>query len=305
MLPPVKKEADDDVDQYYEDLQALLSTIKDKDPIIIMGDFNAKVGQGQLWDSGLGPFGLGHRNERGERLLDFCKINNFSITNTHFPNHPRRRDTWISQKNERHQLDYVLVNSNWMSLVTDSKSRPGVDHDTDHILVQTKIRLKTYKCQAKKITAKHDIEKLDDENTRLEYTVATENKFEILLQTANDDKTPDELLNYVKDIYLTAADEILGKKKSKKNKPWISKEAIELSIKKREARISKNRAEYVRLRAQIQKKIRADKRSWLEEQCSMIDEIDKKHKSKELFRQIKVVKSEKNLFISAAYKKQR
>ena len=63
-------------------VQAVLSTIKDKDPIIIMGDFNAKVGQGQLKDSGLGPHGLGQRNERGERLLNFCKINNFSILNT-------------------------------------------------------------------------------------------------------------------------------------------------------------------------------------------------------------------------------
>ena len=184
-----------------------------------MGDFNAKVGQGQLKNSGLGPFGLGQRNERGERLLNFCNINNFSITNTHFQNHPRRRYTWISPKQERHQLDYVLVNSGWMSSVTDSKTRPGVDHDTDHILVQTKVRLKTYKCQAKKITAKHDVEKQDDANIRAEYSIATENRFEALLHIAKDDITPDELLNSVKEVYLSAADEILGKKKRKKCKP--------------------------------------------------------------------------------------
>ena len=133
-----------------------------------MGDWNAKVGQGQLKDSGLGPYGLGQRNERGERLLSFCKINNFSILNTHLSNHPRRRYTWISPKQERHQLDYILVNSSWMSSVTNSKSRPGVDHDTDHILVQAKVRLKTYKCQASKIATKHDLEKLEDDKIRAE-----------------------------------------------------------------------------------------------------------------------------------------
>ena len=39
-----KNDSDEDVDRFYEDLQAVLSSIKDKDPIIVMGDFNAKVG---------------------------------------------------------------------------------------------------------------------------------------------------------------------------------------------------------------------------------------------------------------------
>ena len=182
--PTSKKEADDDVDQFYEDLQAVLSSIKDKDPIIIMGDFNAKVGQGQLKESGLGPYGLGQRNERGDRLLSFCKINNFAIMNTLFPQHPRRRYTWISPKQERHQIDYILVKKGWMSSVLNSKSRPGVDHDTDHILVQAKFRMKTFKCQTKKMNVKHDIERLDDDEIRIQYNVSTENKFNLLLQTA-------------------------------------------------------------------------------------------------------------------------
>ena len=66
-----------------------------------------------------------------------------------------------------------------------------------------------------------------------------------------------------------------------------------MSEKKREARIANDRVEYVRLRSEIQKKIRANKRAWLEQQCGLIDEFDKQHKSKEFFRQIKVVKSKK------------
>ena len=119
-----------------------------------------------------------------------------------------------------------------MSSVTNSKSRPGLDHDTDHILVQAKVRLKTYKCQASKIATKHDLEKLEDDKIRADYTVATENRFEILLQTVDDDKTPDELLNSVKEIYLSVADEILGKKKKKKSNRGLVKSLLSYQIRR-------------------------------------------------------------------------
>ena len=113
------------------------------------------IKEGQQKESGLGPYGLGTRNERGDQLLTFCQANNFVITNTQFPHHPRRRYTWISPRQERHQLDYVLINESWMSSFLDCKTRPGADHDSDHILLQAKIRTKVYKCQAKKIAEKH------------------------------------------------------------------------------------------------------------------------------------------------------
>ena len=291
--PTSKKEADDETDKFYEDLQALLATIKDKDPIIIMGDFNAKVGKGQQKESGLGPHGLGIRNERGERLLSFCQANNFKIGNTLFPHHPRRRYTWVSPKKERHQLDYILINEGWASSVLNCKTKPGADHDTDHILLQAKLRIKTYKCQTKKMAVKHDLEKLANEDIRIQYTISTENKFQELLNITDVDQTPEELVTSIKEIYLTSADDILGKRRRKKAKPWISAETIEIATRKRAARIENNRTEYRRLKAEVQKNIRADKRKWLEEQCQKIDEFDKKHQSKSFYRQIKNIKSKK------------
>ena len=48
-----------------------------------MGDFNAVVGEGRE-DRVVGKFGLGKRNNRGERLIEFCKSQNLVITNTWF-----------------------------------------------------------------------------------------------------------------------------------------------------------------------------------------------------------------------------
>ena len=46
-----------------------------------MGDFNAVVGEGSE-EKSVRKYGLGKRNQRGERLVNFCKKNEYVITNT-------------------------------------------------------------------------------------------------------------------------------------------------------------------------------------------------------------------------------
>lgn len=48
-----------------------------------MGDFNARVGRGEELPYA-GKYGLGERNDRGSRLIEFCAKNNLVITNTWF-----------------------------------------------------------------------------------------------------------------------------------------------------------------------------------------------------------------------------
>ena len=48
-----------------------------------MGDLNAKVGD-ERFQNIVGMHGLGRRNERGERLIQFCQENTLIIANTWF-----------------------------------------------------------------------------------------------------------------------------------------------------------------------------------------------------------------------------
>ena len=56
------------VERFYEDLQDLLELTPKKDIIFIIGDWNAKVGS-QETPGVTGKFGLGMRNEAGQRLI--------------------------------------------------------------------------------------------------------------------------------------------------------------------------------------------------------------------------------------------
>ena len=87
------EEAEDE--RFYEDLQDLLELTPKKDVIFIIGDGNGKVGRQEI--TGVtGKFGLGIRNEAGQRLIEFCRENALVIANTLFQQHKTRLHTWTS-----------------------------------------------------------------------------------------------------------------------------------------------------------------------------------------------------------------
>ena len=60
-----------EVERFYEDLQDLLELTPKKDVLFIIRDWNAKIGS-QETPGITGKFGLGMRNEAGQRLIKFC-----------------------------------------------------------------------------------------------------------------------------------------------------------------------------------------------------------------------------------------
>ena len=86
---PTSNTEEAEVEQFYEELQELLELTPKKDVLFIIGDWNAKVGS-QETPGVPGKFGLGIRNEAGQRLIEFCQENALVIANTLFQQHKRR-----------------------------------------------------------------------------------------------------------------------------------------------------------------------------------------------------------------------
>ena len=85
---PTSNAEEADVEWFYEDLQDLLELTPKKDVLFIIGDWNAKVGS-QETPGVTGKFGLGIRNEAGQRQTEFCQENALIIANTLFLRHER------------------------------------------------------------------------------------------------------------------------------------------------------------------------------------------------------------------------
>ena len=80
---PTSNAEEAEVEWFYEDLQDLLERTPKKNVLIIIGDWNAKVGS-QETPGVTGKFGLQIQNEARQRLIEFCQENALVIANTLF-----------------------------------------------------------------------------------------------------------------------------------------------------------------------------------------------------------------------------
>ena len=80
---------------FYEDLHDLLELSPKKDVLLIIRDWNAKVGSQEI-PGVTDKFGHGVQNEARQRLIEFCQENALVIKYTLFQQHKRELYTWTS-----------------------------------------------------------------------------------------------------------------------------------------------------------------------------------------------------------------
>nr|VZI02027.1 unnamed protein product [Spirometra erinaceieuropaei] len=131
-------------DEFYEDLHALLATVSKADKLIVLGDFNARVGTDHTaWRGVLGPHGLRGSNDNGLLLLRTCAEHRLILTSTFFCLPERENATWRHHRpRQLHLLDYVLVRRRDQRDVLVTKAIAGADGWTDHRLVISKMRIR-------------------------------------------------------------------------------------------------------------------------------------------------------------------
>ena len=207
---PCEDEEDDKKDKFYEMLdQVIADNRKGRECLIVMGDFNGKVGENREEDI-VGPFGLGSRNENGQYVVDFCTRHKLHVTNTWFQQKISAQHTWVSPDGvTKNQIDYVLVDKRFRQGVRNSKSMPGADCGSDHNPVIATIKIKLRKMRRTKPTTKWNLDKLKNPQNRCEY----QNKLNKQLKDRNirDMDEIDQVWDTLKECIEEIAEEICGK----------------------------------------------------------------------------------------------
>ena len=173
----------------------------------------------------------------------------------------------------------------------DCTTLPGAECDTDHILLVAKLRIRLYPKKRTPPPIRYDLDAFKDSNKAKAYSIATNNRFEGLQECLTEETSPEELWQSIKQIWHETAQEYLGKKQRRKQKPWVSVEAIELADKVKKARQQNNRVRRRKLKALLQRRLRKDKNEYIAKQCAEIDEFDLQNKSKDLYENVRRVKS--------------
>ena len=80
-----------------------------------------------------------------------------------------------------------------------------------------------------------------------------------------------------------------GKRNAKKAN-WLSEEALQIAVKKREAKSKGEKERYTHLNAEFQRIARRDKKAFLSGQCKEIKENNRMGKTRDLFKKIRDTK---------------
>ncbi|XP_014774830.1 craniofacial development protein 2-like [Octopus bimaculoides] len=97
--------------EFYDTLQSVIEKRTEKELIMVMGNFNAKVRNINLgYEAIMGKHGLGSMNANGQLFANFCANNKLVIGGTLFPHKDFHKATWISPDlKTQNQIDHICL----------------------------------------------------------------------------------------------------------------------------------------------------------------------------------------------------
>ena len=194
----------------------------------------------------------------------------------------RRLYTWTSPYGQhRNQIDYFLWSQRWRSSIQSAKTRPGADCGSDHECLIAKFRLKLKKVGKTTRPFRYDLNQIPDD-----YTVEVRNRF-------NGLDLIECLMNYgwrFVTLYRRQGSRPSPWKRNAKKQKWLSGEALQIAVKRREMKSKREKERYKQLNAEFQRRARGDKKAFLTDQCKNIELNNRMGKTRDLFKKIRDTK---------------
>ena len=157
------------------------------------------------------------------------------------------------------------------SCIQSAKTRPGTDCGSDHELLIAKFRLKLKKVGKTTRPFRYDLNQI-----LYDYTVEVRNRFKGLDLI---DREPEELWMEVHDIVQETGVKTIPMEKKYKKAKWLSKEALQTTVKRRKVKRKGEKERYSYLNAEF-----------LSGQCKEIEENNRMGKTRDLFKKIRDIK---------------
>ena len=101
---------------------------------------------------------------------------------------------------------------------------------------------------------------------------------------------PDELWNEVRDIVQETGIKTIPMEKKCKKAKWLSGKALQIAVKRREAKSQGEKERYKHLNAEFQRIARRDEKAFFSDECKEIEEKNRMGKTRDLFKKIRDTK---------------
>ena len=101
---------------------------------------------------------------------------------------------------------------------------------------------------------------------------------------------PDELWTEVHNIVQETGIKTISMEKKCKKAKWLSEQALQIAVKRREVKRKGEKERYTHLNAELQRIARRDKKAYLSDQCKEIEENNRMGKTRDCFKKIRNTK---------------
>uniref|UniRef100_A0A8D8YDR6 Craniofacial development protein 2 n=1 Tax=Cacopsylla melanoneura TaxID=428564 RepID=A0A8D8YDR6_9HEMI len=270
---PTSDAAEEEVDEFYESVKNVINKKKSRDILLLIGDFNSKVGKQRRGDT-MGPYGTGKINDRGENFINFCIENDLVITNTWFEQKETARYTWTAPGGRlRNKIDYVCINKRYRNTITNSKSRPGADCGSDHVPVVANLQVRLKKVDRKNTKTRWDLQKCKNQDTKEKFTTT-------FIKEVENNANQSDLWTNCRDALKRAAETSIGKSRPTAKQKWMSQDILDqMEVRKELKRVSTidstRLEEYNFMKRKIQAMCRKAKEDFLNKECEEAERLEK------------------------------
>ena len=132
--------------KFSTELQDTLDKVSWRVVLVVLGDFNARVGVlkpgEEEWRGVVGKHGLDERNEAGEEFMQFCALNQLTVMNTWLQKKNICYGTWMYPATKQfHMIDLIMMRAKQRVCCGDVQVMKGANCWTNHKLVRAKLRL--------------------------------------------------------------------------------------------------------------------------------------------------------------------
>nr|KAG5704722.1 hypothetical protein BaRGS_005178 [Batillaria attramentaria] len=255
---PTNVADEEEKENFYEQLQAVLDKAPRRDLKILMGDLNAQRTQ----------------NENGELFTEFCTTNDLVIGGTIFPHKTIHKTTWTSPDGRTvNQIDHITIGRKWRRSLLDVRAKRGADAASDHHLViaAIKIKLKAYRDQADRPSHKYNVHSLKESVKTNAFRCELRNRFSAL--DTLPEETIEEHWHDLRETWTATCREVLGKK-TRQHKEWLTSDTWDLITERKRLKDLINhtddqdhkrdlQAQYWDVNRQVKRSARNDKRNFI------------------------------------------
>lgn len=287
-------------DAFYEQLENTLRHVPKQHRIILLGDFNARVGrQADLWPGIIGTNGIGNVNANGARLLSKCAEHNLVVTNTIFRQRNKYKGTWRHPRSGHwHLMDYIIVKKSQVAEVHITKAISYIENWTDHRLVLSEMSMKLQPRYREKVTRARTL-RLNLEGLaapEIRETLRQEIEEKSASLTINGD--PETCWTQFRDMVYESSKATLGTTGSRKNPDWFTENhedikdildakhsAFQRLQNKPNDILAQNK--YKQFKQQVQKQIRSIKNAWWSSKAKEIQEYADQHDQRNFYNAVK------------------